>query len=62
MSKDLKGKRASLWHAYNALQEQGKDKDIGVAKGQLKVSIKLILLTPQSVNINTLQNHIWLRV
>jgi len=39
MSKDLKGKRASLWHAYTALQEQGKDKEKGnaVAKGQLKV-------------------------
>ena len=37
MSKDLKGKRASLWHAYTALQEQGKDKESAVAKGQLKV-------------------------
>lgn len=37
MSKDLKGKRASLWHAYTALQEQGKDKENAVAKGQLKV-------------------------
>ena len=45
MSKDLKGKRASLWHAYTALQEQGKDKEKGnaVAKGQLKVcNIRLI--------------------
>jgi len=37
MSKDLKGKRASLWHAYTALQEQGKGKENAVAKGQLKV-------------------------
>ena len=37
MSKDLKGKRASLWHAYTVLREQGKDKENAVAKGQLKV-------------------------
>ena len=37
MAKDLRGKRASVWHAYTALREQGKDKENAVAKGQLKV-------------------------
>jgi len=43
MSKDLKGKRASLWHVYTALREQGKDKESAVAKGQLKVCVTLRL-------------------
>jgi len=49
MTEDLKGKRASLWHAYTALREQGKDKGNAVAKGQLKVcnvEIRLCAINP----------------
>jgi len=56
MSKDLKGKRASLWHAYTALQEQGKDKENAVAKGQLKVRNVAVFMN-YGIIVFLLQNY-----